>query len=101
MYDENSYFAGYREGWADALKYTTTGSIFGQPWGPPQPSPQSLPTNPETYTPKKPKRKCSAYSKRLGREIKKLNKKHKSGDKFKKGWNQKRLMKAAHKAAKR
>jgi len=53
------------------------------------------------YEPK-PKRKVSAYHKRLGVILKRLKKKHtlKSG-KWRKGWNQKRLMKAAHKEAKR
>jgi hypothetical protein len=50
----------------------------------------------------KPKRKVSAYHKRLGRAIKALRAKHllKNG-KWRKGWNQKKLMKAAHKAAKK
>jgi len=49
----------------------------------------------------KPKRKVSAYHKRLGREIKRLRRLHltKAG-KWKKGWNQKRLMKTAHKNTK-
>jgi hypothetical protein len=50
----------------------------------------------------KPKRKPSAYNKRLGREIKALTKRYKTkAGKWKKGWSQKRMMKAAHKAAKR
>lgn len=50
---------------------------------------------------KKP-RKVSAYHKRLGVILKRLKKRHtlKSG-KWRKGWNQRRLMKAAHKEAKR
>ena len=50
----------------------------------------------------KPKRKVSAYHKKLGREIKALRKRHmtKAG-KWKKGWSQKRMMKTAHKNAKR
>ncbi len=47
-------------------------------------------------------RKVSAYHKRLGRILKRLKDRHtlKSG-KWRKGWNQSRLMKAAHKEAKR
>jgi len=47
-------------------------------------------------------RKVSSYHKRLGRILKRLKDRHtlKSG-KWKKGWNQSRLMKAAHKEAKR
>lgn len=50
----------------------------------------------------KPKRKVSAYHKRLGKAIKTLRKRHllKSG-KWRKGWSQKKIMKAAHKIAKR
>ena len=53
------------------------------------------------HAPKRP-RKVSAYHKRLGRAIKALRAKHllKSG-KWRKGWNQKKMMKAAHKVAKR
>ena len=60
-------------------------------WGQPQ-SP--------AHAPRKP-RKVSAYHKRLGREIKRLRRLHitKAG-KWKKGWNQKRLMKTAHKNTK-
>ena len=49
----------------------------------------------------KPKRKVSSYHKRLGREIKRLKKAHtlKSG-KWARGWNQKRLMKTAHRNTK-
>jgi len=51
---------------------------------------------------RKPKRRVSAYHKRLGTILRRLKKKHtlKSG-KWRKGWNQKRLMKAAHKEAKK
>jgi len=47
-------------------------------------------------------RKVSSYHKRLGRILKVLKDRHtlKSG-KWKKGWNQSRLMKSAHKEAKR
>ena len=46
-------------------------------------------------------RKVSAYHKRLGREIKRLTKAHKTkAGKWKKGWNQKRLMKTAHRNTK-
>lgn len=47
------------------------------------------------------KRKVSSYHRRLGVEIKRLKKAHtlKSG-KWAKGWNQKRLMKTAHKHTK-
>ena len=50
----------------------------------------------------KPKRKVSAYHKRLGIILKRLKKKHtlKNG-KWRKGWSQRRLMNAAHKEAKR
>jgi hypothetical protein len=46
------------------------------------------------------KRKVSAYHKRLGRAIKSLRAKHllKNG-KWRKGWNQRKMMKAAHKIA--
>lgn len=60
---------------------------------------QSFPPAPPA--PKK-KRKPSAYNRRLGREIKALTARHKTkAGKWKKGWSQKRMMKAAHKAAKR
>ncbi len=91
--------AGYNEGWRDALRMTNQGPFVDpRAFGGHGPLPQFTSVQEKA---EKPKRKCSAYSKRVGREIKKLNKAHKSGGKFKKGWNQKRLMKAAHKAAKR
>lgn len=54
------------------------------------------------YESEKPKRKVSAYHKRLGTILKRLKKKHtlKNGS-WRKGWSQTRLMKAAHKEAKR
>lgn len=50
----------------------------------------------------KPKRRVSAYHKRLGREIKALRARHllKNG-KWRKGWSQRKMMQAAHKAAKK
>lgn len=61
---------------------------------------QSFPPTPPA--PVKKKRKASAYNRRLGREIKSLTARHKTkAGKWKKGWSQKRMMKAAHKAAKR
>lgn len=65
------------------------------------------PTNPigpmyPAGAPTKPKRKASAYNKRVGAALRRLKKQHtlKNG-KWRKGWNQKRLMKAAHAAAKK
>ena len=51
---------------------------------------------------RKVKRKVSAYHRRLGIILRRLKKRHtlKNG-KWRKGWTQKRLMKAAHKEAKR
>jgi len=57
----------------------------------------------ELTTEAKPKkRKVSAYHKRLGRAIKALRAKHllKNG-KWRKGWSQRKMMKAAHRAAKK
>lgn len=52
----------------------------------------------------KPKRQgiTSAYNRRFGRELRAIRKRHllKSG-KWRKGWNPKRAMSAAHKAARR
>jgi len=94
--DTSSYMAGYREGWLDAQAYNTmrvdvagTGGLDFTPAAQP------------LRDVAKPKRKVSAYHKRLGREIKRLRRMHltKAG-KWKKGWNQKRLMKTAHKNTK-
>lgn len=51
---------------------------------------------------KKPKRKVSSYSRRYGAAYKRLRKRHtlKNG-KYRKGYNHKRLVKLAHKEAKR
>jgi hypothetical protein len=47
-------------------------------------------------------RKASAYQKRVGKHMRALNKKAKTkAGKWKKGWNAKRVMKQAHKLAKR
>jgi len=56
---------------------------------------------PEMVTPIK-KRKVSAYQKEFGRQMKRLKKQHtlKNGQ-LRKAWNSKRLMNAAHTAAKR
>lgn len=55
-----------------------------------------------TQVVKKAKRKISAYSRRYGAAYKRLAKRHtlKSG-KYRKGYNHKRLVKLAHKEAKR
>lgn len=46
--------------------------------------------------------KASAYSKKVGRLMKMLNKKGKTkAGKWKKGWSQKRVMKEAHRLAKK
>lgn len=56
----------------------------------------------QNATVEKPKRKVSAYSRRYGREYKRLRRKFtlKSG-KLKKGYSHKRLVKLAHAAAKK
>ena len=50
----------------------------------------------------KKKRKVSAYSRRYGAAYRRIKKRHtlKNG-KFRKGWNHKKIVKAAHKEAKR
>ena len=57
-------------------------------------------TSPEAPAPKK--RKISAYSRRYGAAYKRLRKRHtlKNG-KYRKGYNHKRIVKLAHKEAKR
>lgn len=98
MMDMASYMAGYREGWLDAqAQNMQTGSVGGLPDYIPgaQPLPQPVADVPK-------KRKPSAYNKRLGKAIKDLTARHKlKSGKWRKGWSQKRMMKAAHKAAKR
>ena len=51
---------------------------------------------------KKKKRKVSAYSRRYGAAYRRIRKRHtlKNG-KYRKGWNHKKVVKAAHKEAKR
>lgn len=103
------YNEGYRRGFGDGYQQAQL-DIGMMQLGPTIPNPVNQLQPPLTYAqrhypeavamPKK-KRKVSAYHKRLGREIKALRKRHmtKAG-KWKKGWSQKRMMKAAHKAAK-
>jgi len=80
----DDYRRGYRDGWQDAGGGSSPRAVQGTPERPPK------------------KRKVSAYHKRLGSILKSLKKKHtlKSG-KWRKGWSQRRLMKAAHKEAKK
>ena len=82
---ERGYAAGFAQGMA---------------WGDTSGAPERQGNQP-TRSRKRP-RKVSAYHKRLGRILKRLKDRHtlKSG-KWRKGWNQSRLMKAAHKEAKR
>ena len=62
---------------------------------------QTFPPTPPA-PPVKKKRQPSAYNRRLGKAIKDLTKRHKlKSGKWRKGWSQKLMMKAAHKAAKR
>jgi len=90
---------GYREGYHDGLMRGMEGAGMN-PRGMME---QGLEFrsfgNPEAAP--KPKRKVSAYHKKLGREIKRLRRLHltKAG-KWKKGWSQRRLMKTAHKNTK-
>lgn len=58
--------------------------------------------SPRAQGPEKKKRKVSAYSRRYGAAYKRLRKRHtlKNG-KYRKGYNHKRLVKLAHKEAKR
>lgn len=82
---------GFAEGWKAAEEWR-----FGRQMT--KPSEKFFESSRKT----KPKRKVSAYHKRLGVIIKRLKKKHtlKSG-KWRKGWTQRRLMKTAHKEAKK
>jgi len=79
---------GYGAGYSDALRYSS--GLTGR--------------EDERIAAAKVKRprKVSAYHRRLGVILKRLKKKHtlKSG-KWRKGWSQRRLMKAAHKEAKK
>ncbi len=62
---------------------------------------QTFPPTPPQPAEKK-KGRVSAYNRRLGKAIKDLTARHKTkAGKWKKGWSQKRMMQAAHKAAKR
>ncbi|HIB67308.1 MAG TPA: hypothetical protein EYO33_19925 [Phycisphaerales bacterium] len=89
------YMMGFMDGSQDALGMVERiqGVPATEPWTVGSMDPQAPP---------KPKRKVSTYHKRLGREIKALRAKHllKTG-KWRKGWSQKKMMKAAHKAAKK
>ena len=100
MIDQHSYMIGYQEGFADALRMQSQPmNQFGVPTGSNLGMMQA--SIPEPPVEKK-KRKPSAYNKRLGKAIKDLTKRHKlKSGKWRKGWSQKRMMKAAHKAAKR
>tara|TARA_Y100000593_G_scaffold60585_1_gene112354 strand:- start:271 stop:576 length:306 start_codon:yes stop_codon:yes gene_type:complete len=100
----DTYTTGYKEGWNDALMFMEHYGTAPRPFmggfaatpSPSNPQPHAAPQPP------KKKRKPSAYNKRLGRAIKDLTKRHKlKSGKWRKGWSQKRMMKAAHKAAKR
>ena len=111
---DRGFRAGYSQGFQEATdSMVATYGLDMQGWGPVPMARGGIVTRPtiamlgergpEAVIPlQKVKRKASAYSKRVGREIKRLNKAHKTkAGKWKKGWSQKRLMKAAHKAAKR
>ena len=95
MHDiEHAYQMGYEAGYQAALQWGSMATLQMRQELRPAPIQGPAP-------PPKPKRKVSAYHKRLGREIKALRKRHmtKAG-KWKKGWSQKRMMKTAHKNAK-
>tara|TARA_Y100001973_G_C5120364_1_gene292393 strand:+ start:408 stop:716 length:309 start_codon:yes stop_codon:yes gene_type:complete len=102
MHDvEHAYQMGYTDGFRDAQRTFAPMSLS------PMQGMQGFaePLRPSAMQPAPPapaKRKPSAYNRRLGREIKALTARHKTkAGKWKKGWSQKRMMKAAHKAAKR
>jgi len=88
---EDGFAAGYRAGLRDAERIVSTGERYGAVRGAARPA-------------SKPKRTRapSAYNKRLGRALKRLNKRArlKSG-KYRKGWNAKKVMRLAHKEAKK
>ena len=104
MHDvEHAYRVGYEEGYRAAERDIFMRNYMGNPSNPME----AMATNPSMSipappTPSKSKRKVSPYHKRLGKAIKALRAKHllKNG-KWRKGWNQKKMMKAAHKAAKK
>lgn len=102
----DQYSTGYAEGWNDCIAFMMQygnaprpfirgGMGMGGMQGGFAPMPQ------EQEKPKR-KGKVSAYNRRLGKAIKDLTARHKTkAGKWKKGWSQKRMMQAAHKAAKR
>jgi len=100
---EQGFQDGYDQGFRDGiLNSAMAGGHRPTPFTMPRSSYDQPQWDTAPAAPIKPKRKVSAYHKRLGREIKALRKRHmtKAG-KWKKGWSQKRMMKQAHKNAKR
>ena len=97
------YRTGFRDGYNAAREDIM--NAFGRDFLPiSMESPLRLSSSPmqENAPAEKPKRKVSAYSKRYGREYKRLRRKFtlKSGS-LKKGYNHKRLVRMAHAAAKK
>ena len=88
---EEGYRAGYGAGYADCLRYA----------GGPQPVAAAVRRSKISRQAAKP-RKVSAYHRRLGKILKRLKKKHtlKNGN-LRKGWSNSRIMKTAHKEAKK
>ena len=97
------YNRGFEDGYRQAELQMMNAGLMQQP-GPTIPPVGMMQGFTESLPPTavKSKRKVSAYHKRLGKAIKTLRKRHllKTG-KWRKGWNQKKMMKAAHKLAKR
>ena len=89
------YVQGYRDGFAEAMRYVHGGQV------PAGNMPHAM-LAPPVETPSPKKRKVSAYSRAYGRAYKALRRKHtlKSG-KLRKGYTHKRLVKLAHAQAKR
>jgi hypothetical protein len=89
---EDGYAAGYRAAWMHAYaEPVIRDAIVSGPAGPSR----------ARSAPKR-RRAPSAYNKRLGAAIKRLNKraKKKDGD-YRKGWSRSKVFKMAHKEAKR
>ena len=101
----DGYADGYTMGYNAAMMSASPAQFSPHGGGPTRTTLPHLGVHGMSFEPleaPKKKRKASAYNKRLGKAIKDLTKRHKlKSGKWRKGWNQKRMMKAAHKAAKR
>lgn len=102
-----SFTEGYNRGFEDGYRQAELQMMNAglmQQTGPTIPPVAMMQGFTETLPPMpaKRKRKVSPYHRRLGKAIKALRAKHllKNG-KWRKGWNQRRMMKAAHTAAKK